>query len=195
MVAFEFTGERLKVPRLTPKMETSFQGAEFIGLFSCDPFVRPCELISHSAVSFSAGKFLTPTIPMGKVTFSEHCQDLCLRAKVCGQTDASLHILSIPVFQTQPLSCAHTLTHPMRARTQGACVFIIHAEKCPVRMSLSCKPDSAGCSLITTPAVHHPISPACTFSVFVHMHDLIWNQKSTEIIYFPDKKKLFTKKN
>lgn len=87
--------------------------------------VKPCEFISYSPVSFSAGKPLAPTIPMGKVTFCKHCQDFYLMAKMlCRQTNASVNILSIPhglgLYQPLPLIHKHTRTHTCtRAPTQN----------------------------------------------------------------------------
>lgn len=63
--------------------------------------------------------------------------------------------LSLWLARSHPLSLCHAHT-----QTQTHTLFIIHTEKCSVRTSLSCTPDSAGCSVITTPAVHHPISAA-----------------------------------
>lgn len=135
---------------------------------------KPGAWLFYSPVSFSAGEPLAPTGPMGKVTFCKRCQDFYLMAKIlCRQTGASVHILSVPHVQTLwvfiSLSFSHTDSHARALTHTGGCFLIIHTEKCPVRTSLSCKPDSAGCSVITTPAVHHPISQtlccvwACVF--------------------------------
>lgn len=181
--------------------------------------VETCEFLSDSPVSFSAGKPLAPTSLMGKVSFRKRCQDFCLMAKtLCRQTDASVHVLSIPHVQTflsgslsaslsLSLSLMHTCTYT-HARTHihtntGGCFLIIHTEKCPVRTSLSCKPDSAGCSVITTPAVYHPISLAlCCVCLCVCVCVSVcvgpWicmifpsdlKPQSTDSIYFPDKTK------
>jgi len=82
-----------------------------------------------------------------------------------GQTDASVHILSIPLSNflsgvSISLSLSFSLIHThagshAHAHTHTVGRFlIIYTEKRPVRTSLSCNPHSAGCSVIT-PAVHH----------------------------------------
>lgn len=136
---------------------------------------------------FSAGRPLAQTSPMGKVTFHMHCQDFYLKAQICEQTDASVHILSVPLPFTisLALSCSLSLSHK-----HTKCLVIIHTEKCPARTSLSCAPDSAGVAVMTAPAVLRPISSAPCERVAVsatRISDL--KHLSTESIHFLAKNK------
>lgn len=91
----------------------------------------------------------------------------------------SFKLSSLALTISLSLTHMHMHTHPL-AHT-GGCFLIVHTEKCPVRMSLSCKPDSAGCYIITTPAIHHPISQAhcCGCArVSVNMHDFFLSLRS-----------------